>query len=90
MLAAIVAIAIVTSPGAGTVLAEPAAIEQPFQVAPTHGQMRAPGRAILAEIPSAGRDGYHPQPNASAHAARPVAKSDYAQEPESVSRGTEP
>jgi len=90
MLAAVIAIAILPNLGARTVLAEPAPIEQPFHAAPDSYATHALGDPMVAEGRVAAGGRYHLQLNAAAPTARPVGKADYDQEPESISRGTEP
>lgn len=90
MLASLIAIATVANLGAGTMMTEPTAFEQPVRMAPIHSQTQASGHANLAGIPLTAGVGKQSQPNPRAVVTRRAANPDYVQEPESIARGTEP
>ena len=90
MLATFITIATLQTLGAGTMPAEPAALEQPFQASTTQIRTRAPGAAVVGDSPWVAGVHNYLQPNAGVRATRVVARPDYHQLPEMISRGTEP
>ena len=82
MLKILLAIAAISSLGAGTAQAKPAAIEQQKQIGAAQIETRASDQ-LMARAND-------PEAKAEAYATRLTAQADYDAEPESISRGTEP